>query len=85
LFINRDLCSITISQKFSLYDYQGQIKPLLPSKAKLGPLLEQAGDLICAADRLLGDGTVLVPGALRTQEVSVGVHAAPVAAQLLQF
>jgi fido (protein-threonine AMPylation protein) len=35
LFINRDLCSITISQKFSLYDYQGQIKPLLPSEAKL--------------------------------------------------
>jgi Fic family protein len=183
---------MTISQKFAMYDHPAQMESLLPSEAKLGPLLEQAGDLIRAADRLAGmcqpgalvglrgllramnsyysnriegqhtlpleieqalrsdysndadkarrqrlalahmateaqleqrstgagvhwtaqqvwgaqmvqdihqdlfarlpdtdrvldDGTVLAPGALRTQEVSVGVHAAPVAAQLPQF
>jgi Fic family protein len=36
-------------------------------------------------DRTLEDGTVLLPGALRTQQLSVGVHAAPDAAQLPQF
>ena len=179
---------MTISQKFALYDHPVHMEPLLPGEQKLGPLLEQAGDLIGAAnrlagmcqpgallglrallramnsyysnriegqhtlpleieqalrndysqdadkarrqrlalahmqtevqleqrrsqwtaphvwtmqmvqdihqdlfarlpdaDRLLDDGTVLQPGALRTQEVSVGVHAAPVAAQLPQF
>jgi Fic family protein len=177
-----------ISQKFVLYDHPAQMEPLLPSEQKLGALLEQAGDLIRAADRLAGmcqpgalaglrgllramnsyysnrmegqhtlpleieqalrndyskdadlarrqrlalahmgtevqleqhstrwmaqqvwdvqmvqdihqdlfarlpvadrmlaDGTVLLPGALRTQQVSVGVHAAPDAAQLPQF
>jgi Fic family protein len=177
-----------ISQKFALYNHPAQMEPLLPSEQKLGALLEQAGDLIRAADRLAGmcqpgalaglrgllramnsyysnriegqhtlpleieralrndysndadlarrqrlalahmgtevqleqhstrwmaqqvwgaqmvqdihqdlfarlpvadrmlaDGTVLLPGALRTQQVSVGVHAAPDAAQLPQF
>jgi Fic family protein len=155
---------MSISQKFSLYDHPSQMEPLLPGQAKLGPLLEQAGDLIRAADRLSGmcqpgalvglrgllramnsyysnriegqhtlplahmateaqleqrsgqwtaqqvwgaqmvqdihqdlfarlpeddrvleDGTVLAAGALRTEQVSVGVHAAPDAAQLPQF
>jgi Fic family protein len=177
-----------ISQKFALYNHPAQMEPLLPSEQKLGALLEQAGDLNRAADRLAGmcqpgalaglrsllramssyysnriegqhtlpleieqalrndyskdadlarrqrlalahmatevqleqhstrwmaqqvwdaqmvqdihqdlfarlpmedrmleDGTVLVPGELRTQQVSVGVHAAPDAAQLPQF
>jgi Fic family protein len=177
-----------ISQKFALYNHPAQMEPLLPSEQKLGALLEQAGDLIRAADRLAGmcqpgalaglrgllramnsyysnriegqhtlpleieralrndysndadlarrqrlalahmgtevqleqhstrwmaqqvwgaqmvqdihqdlfarlpmgdrmleDGTVLLPGALRTQQVSVGAHAAPDAAQLPQF
>jgi Fic family protein len=177
-----------ISQKFALYNHPAQMEPLLPSEQKLGALLEQAGDLNRAADRLAGmcqpgalaglrgllramnsyysnriegqhtlpleieqalrndystdadlarrqrlalahmateiqleqhstrwvaqqvwdaqtvqdihqdlfarlpegdrvldDGTVLLPGALRTQQVSVGVHAAPDAAQLPQF
>jgi Fic family protein len=179
---------MAISQKYALYDHPAQMEPLLPSEQKLGALLEQAGDLIRAADRLAGmcqpgalaglrgllramnsyysnriegqhtlpleieqalrndysndadlarrqrlalahmgtevqleqhstrwtaqqvwdvqmvqdihqdlfarlpmgdrtleDGTVLLPGALRTQQVSVGVHAAPDAAQLPQF
>lgn len=179
---------MTISQKFSLYNHPSQMEPLLPSEHKLGTLLEQAGDLIRAADRLAGmcqpgalaglrgllramnsyysnriegqhtlpleieqalrndyskdadlarrqrlalahmatevqleqhstrwvaeqvwhaqmvqdihqdlfarlpkedrmleDGTVLLPGALRTKQVSVGMHAAPDAAQLPQF
>ena len=38
-----------------------------------------------AADRLLPDGQALEPGALRTQEVSVGRHAAPLAAAVPQF
>lgn len=183
---------MTISQKFALYNHPAQMEPLLPSEQKLGALLERAGDLIRAADRLTGmcqpgalaglrgllramnsyysnriegqhmlpleieqalrndyskdadlarrqrlalahmatevqleqrstasvggwtaqqvwdaqmvqdihqdlfarlpesdrlldDGTVLLPGALRTEQVSVGVHAAPDAAQLPQF
>ena len=177
-----------ISQKFSLYDHPAQMEPLLPGEHKLGALLEQAGDVIRATDRLAGmcqpgalvglrallramnsyysnriegqhtlpleieqalrndyskdadkarrqrlalahmqteaqleqrcgqwsaeqvwgvqmvqdihqdlfarlpdadrvleDGSVLAPGALRTQQVSVGVHAAPAAAQLKDF
>jgi Fic family protein len=179
---------MSISQKFTLYNHTAQMEPLLPGEQKLGALLEQAGDLIRAADRLAGmcqpgalqglrgllramnsyysnriegqhtlpleieqalrndysndadlarrqrlalahmateaqleqhsprwmpqqvwdaqmvqdihqdlfarlpeadrmldDGTVLLPGALRTQQVSVGVHAAPDAGQLPQF
>lgn len=38
-----------------------------------------------ATDRLLPDGQALMPGALRTQEVSVGRHAAPLAAAVPQF
>lgn len=52
---------MSISQKFSLYDHPSQMEPLLPGEAKLGPLLEQAGDLIRAADRLAG---MCQPGAL---------------------
>jgi Fic family protein len=179
---------MSISQKFKLYDHPAQMEPLLPGEHKLGALLEQAGDVIRAADRLAGmcqpgalvglrallramnsyysnriegqhtlpleieqalrndyskdadkarrqrlalahmqteqqleqrcgqwsaqqvwgeqmvqdihqdlfarlpssdrvldDGTALAPGALRTQQVSVGVHAAPAAAQLKDF
>jgi Fic family protein len=179
---------MSISQKFKLYDHPAQMEPLLPTEHRLGALLEQAGDLIRAADRLAGmcqpgalqglrgqlramnsyysnriegqhtlpmeieqalrndyskdadkarrqrlalahmateerleqyssqwtvqqvwgvqmvqdihqdlfarlpkedrtleDGTVLLPGALRTEQVSVGVHAAPDAGQLPQF
>lgn len=39
---------------------------------------------LAAPDRLLPDGQVLEPGALRTQEVSVGRHAAPLASALPQ-
>jgi Fic family protein len=38
-----------------------------------------------APDRLLPNGQVLEPGALRTQEVSVGRHAAPLANAVPQF
>lgn len=37
------------------------------------------------ADRMQGDGQPLVPGQLRTREVSVGRHAAPSAAVLSEF
>ena len=40
---------------------------------------------LAAPDRLLPNGQVLEPGALRTQEVSVGRHAAPLASALPQF
>jgi Fic family protein len=49
------------SQKFQLYDDPAQMEPLLPGEHRLGPLLEQAGDLIRAADRL---GGMCQPGAL---------------------
>ncbi len=52
---------MSISQKFQLYDHPAQMEPLLPAEAKLGPLLEQAADLIRAADRL---GGMCQPGAL---------------------
>jgi len=52
---------MNISQKFKLYDHPAQMEPLLPSEPKLGSLLEQAGDLIRAADRLAG---MCQPGAL---------------------
>jgi Fic family protein len=38
-----------------------------------------------APDRMLPDGQALAPGVLRTQEVSVGRHAAPLATALPQF
>lgn len=49
------------SQKFLLYDDPAQMEPLLPGEHRLGPLLEQAGDLIRAADHLAG---MCQPGAL---------------------
>jgi Fic family protein len=52
---------MTISQKFTLYSHPAQMEPLLPSERTLGALLEQAGDLIRAADRLAG---MCQPGAL---------------------
>jgi Fic family protein len=52
---------MNISQTFKLYDHPAQMEPLLPGEPKLGPLLEQAGDLIRAADRLAG---MCQPGAL---------------------
>ena len=42
------------SQKFPLDDSPEQMEPLLPGEHRLGPLLEQAGILIRAADRLAG-------------------------------
>lgn len=52
---------MSISQKFKLYDHPTQMEPLLPGEHKLGALLEQAGDVIRAADRLAG---MCQPGAL---------------------
>jgi Fic family protein len=46
---------------FSLYEHPGQMEPLLPGEQRLGPLLEQAGDLIRRADQLSG---LCQPGAL---------------------
>jgi len=42
------------SQKFELYDHPVQMEPLLPSEARLAPVLERAHDLIRQADRLAG-------------------------------
>lgn len=42
------------SQKFELYDHPTQMEPLLPSEARLAPVLERAHDLIRQADRLAG-------------------------------
>ena len=42
------------SQKFELYDHPQQMEPLLPSEARLAPVLERAHDLIRQADRLTG-------------------------------
>ena len=50
-----------ISQKFALFDHPSQMEPLLPGEHRQGPLLEQAGDLIRAADKLSG---MCQPGAL---------------------
>ncbi len=50
-----------MSQKFSLYDHPAQMEPLLPSEARARELLERAGDLIRASDRLAG---ACQPGAL---------------------
>jgi Fic family protein len=50
-----------ISQKFTLFDDPAQMEPLLPGEHRQGPLLEQAGDLIRAADKLTG---LCQPGAL---------------------
>lgn len=44
------------SQKFELYDHPAQMEPLLPSEARLAPVLERAHDLIRQADRLAGWG-----------------------------
>ncbi len=49
------------SQKFQLYDHPSQMEPLLPGEHRLGPVLEQAHDLIRRADRLAG---WCAPGAL---------------------
>ena len=49
------------SQKFRLFDSPEQMEPLLPGEHRVGPLLEQAGDLIRAADQLAG---MCQPGAL---------------------
>ena len=50
-----------MSQKFSLYDHPVQMEPLLPSEGRVRELLERAGDLIRASDRLAG---ACQPGAL---------------------
>jgi Fic family protein len=50
-----------MSQKFPLYDHPAQMEPLLPSEARSRELLERAGDLIRASDRLSG---ACQPGAL---------------------
>ncbi len=42
------------SQKFALYNHPSEMEPLLPGEHRLGPLLEQAHDLIRHADRLSG-------------------------------
>ncbi len=42
------------SQKFELYTHPAQMEPLLPSEARLAPVLERAHDLIRKADRLAG-------------------------------
>ena len=42
------------SQKFQLLDSPEQMEPLLPGAHRVGPLLEQASDLIRAADQLAG-------------------------------
>jgi Fic family protein len=42
------------SQKFKLYDHPSQMEPLLPGEHRMGPVLEQAHDLIRKADRLSG-------------------------------
>lgn len=49
------------SQIFPLYDHPAQMEPLLPGEYRLGPLLEQAHDLIRRSDRLAG---LCQPGAL---------------------
>jgi Fic family protein len=49
------------SQNFQLFDSPEQMEPLLPGEHRMGPLLEQAGDLIRAADQLAG---MCQPGAL---------------------
>lgn len=49
------------SQPFALYDHPSQMEPLLPGEHRLGPLLEQAHDLIRRADQLSG---LCQPGAL---------------------
>ena len=52
---------VSKSQTFPLYDHPSQMEPLLPGEHRLGPLLEQANDLIRQADRLSGQ---CQPGAL---------------------
>lgn len=42
------------SQQFELYTHPAQMEPLLPSEARLAPVLERAHDLIRKADRLAG-------------------------------
>jgi Fic family protein len=42
------------SQKFELYNHPSQMEPLLPSEARLAPVLEHAHDLIRQSDRLAG-------------------------------
>ena len=42
------------SQTFPLYDHPSQMEPLLPADHRLGPLLEQAHDLIRQSERLAG-------------------------------
>ena len=49
------------SQPFTLYDHISQMEPMLPGEHRLGPLLEQAHDLIRRADQLSG---LCQPGAL---------------------
>ena len=49
-----DLGMAAKSQKFQLFDSPEQMEPLLPGAHRVGPLLEQASDLIRAADQLAG-------------------------------
>ncbi len=44
----------SISQKFALYSSPHEMEPLLPSEHVVGPLLEQAHDLMAQAQRLNG-------------------------------
>ena len=53
------------SQKFELYDHPSQMEPLLPSEARLAPVLERAHDLIRQADRLAGWHRTGTPSGLR--------------------
>ncbi|QHE78415.1 Fic family protein [Hydrogenophaga sp. PBL-H3] len=52
---------VSKSQNFALFDHHFQMEPLLPGEHRLGPLLEQAHDLIRRADQLSG---LCQPGAL---------------------
>ncbi|GHC99104.1 hypothetical protein GCM10007320_55390 [Pseudorhodoferax aquiterrae] len=51
-----------ISQKFALYSHPSEMEPLLPGEHRLGPLLEQAHDLMRSGGRLAG---MCQPEALR--------------------
>lgn len=74
-----------------MYTQTHQFEPLLPSDARMEPLLAKAHDLHCelfgrlpAADLLTPDKEPLKPGALRQQDVQVGQHIAPAQAKCYQ-
>lgn len=53
-FEYNDLPMPGISQKFPLHSHPAEMEPLLPGEHRLGPLLEQAHDLMRSASRLAG-------------------------------